>query len=74
MFADRQDQTGAGCLYLDLNNRGFIRVGAEDRGFVNLRVKLWCLVHILQMNCDLRDRKKKKVKTQRRTSGSDLFF
>lgn len=44
----------AGCVYLDGGDGGFIWSDVEDGGFINLRGKLWRLVHVHHLNSDLR--------------------
>lgn len=46
---------GAGCVYLHLDDWGFVRRDAEHRGFIIVRGELWRLVYVLHLNSDLRD-------------------
>lgn len=49
--------TEAGCVYLDMDDGGFIRSDAEYRGFINLAGKPRRLVYVLDLDSDLRDKK-----------------
>lgn len=66
--SDKWKLTESGRVYLDIDDRGFIRGDAEHRGTINLRGKLWRLVHILHLNSDLREKHKTQVKRLKRTS------
>lgn len=56
-FSNNWELTKAGCVYLDLDDRGFIRGNAEHRAFINLLGKPRWLVYVLHLNCDLREKK-----------------
>lgn len=54
IFPSKWKLTEAWCVYLDVDDGGFIGGDAEHRGVILSGGKLWRLVHVLHLNCDLR--------------------